>query len=338
MKCAELRHHRGLEKAMKRAGARRLSMSTPRYPPTTKVVNDLLNQRRAGRMREIRLIAALKRVSALPDLDTLTEHAMRKDITSVGRRLTQLSMKGDILGIEKTVALNLATNIITNLTRENKGFNHNPTTKAFACVIRASAGQALYNLVAKNLGLPHERYARKLNANADVWSASLTEADFKVLAHMLKGVMEKLGLELGSVPCMVAEDETGVNAKPGWDPKRDVIIGYDGTLCAAKCSLISKCRKHGCDDPHECDNSGLYTIPMNTSFEEMLEAVKNSRVSSLARAIVLNPLDPRLPHVTLMFTGTCKTFSAQDYIIPHPGRPFQEIHRASGWTLDWLRV
>jgi hypothetical protein len=147
-------------------------------------------------------------------LQVLTKDALNKNLTSLGQRLKLLSEQGHLLGQTKSTALQIATSIISNLSAKEGGARHNQVAKAFAAVIRAKGGRALYEQVRVNLGLPSERVGRRfLRADGEtVWNARLTDADFQVLAGVFKSAMERAGIPLGSVPPLAGEDETGVYA------------------------------------------------------------------------------------------------------------------------------
>jgi len=248
--------------------------------------------------------------------ELLTEASARGELKAVARRLQMLSRNGHLLGSSKATTVRLITDIATNLGRLPKGHRWSGTSKAFCGMLRASAGSAVLNMVAGPLHLTTERTARVVMSGAATWTPRLTDEDFKVLAMVCKAEMEAKGIELGSVPCLMAEDETGVNPQMCYDHRLDVAWGSCGKLCGRKCGTIVECRKAKCADPHvgdfTCDNG----VDMSGSYDQIKAALDACRVSTLARAVVVNLLQRALLPFTILFTGTCKTFTAAGYIIP----------------------
>jgi hypothetical protein len=248
-------------------------------------------------------------------VEVLNEQSLRKEVGSVALRLRHLAKKGLLLGVKHQVAIATATDIMSNLTRPPKGRRYSKKTAALAAVLRSYLGQSTYNLVANNLGLPAERNMRKAIHVEGTYNASLTDEDFEYIAKLYKRHMEAVGVPLGSVACMLGEDETGVNPIVGYDQEQDAVLGLCGKLCKARCTHIKPCREK-CPDPHECAPNGAYKVPMDGTYAEVKEAVEGSRVSTLARAIVINPLHEKLGRVVLLWSATCKTFTTKDYILP----------------------
>ena len=137
-----------------------------------------------------------------------------------------------------------------------------------------------------------------------MFTASLTDESFKCIASVYRELIaDTEDLEPGATPFALAEDETGIDPIPQRDPQTDNILGLCGRLCAKKCTHITNCRRAKCNDPHACKADGNYVVAMGTDYEELKSKMETSRVATLARTVVINPLDDRL--CILSHSGSC---------------------------------
>ena len=321
--CSALVDHKGLTEAMRRAAiasAKSSSSSCYRIEVERKVaLTRTIKRIRERNRRQARTILRLRKsLKSRSAVQNLTESAMRMDLRAVGLQLTNYAIEGERMGYEHQTALDLAANIVRNLSVHKNGKRYSARAKAFMGIIRTfGLGQAKYNMISDNMGLGHERSARKYAQSEEpgVFNASLTDESFAYLAKIYGDVMQRLGIKLGSIPCTAAEDETGINPQPQHDTMTDNVVGFCGKLCAKRCPLIGPCRKQ-CKDSHACTADGNYRIDMGRDYQTVIGEMSQSRVSTLARAIVVNPLCESLPRLACLWTGTCKTFCTKDYIIP----------------------
>lgn len=253
--------------------------------------------------------------------EVLNEQSLRRNYKAVATRLKYLAEQGAELGERNTNAVAIASNIIKNLASKGPtGRRHCPKTHALAGMLRAyCGGKAVYYTMAANLNLPHERTARRTSASSSqdqVFHAECTKESFEYVARVYKVQLSQRNIPLGKTPCALAEDETAVQQGAQWCRHRDRVVGMCGPLCAKECTHITLCRKAKCTDPHTCDPTGLYGISMggDATFKEVNRGVGHSRLSTLARALVVNPLRDGLLRIPLVWTGTCKTFTSETYL------------------------
>ena len=276
-------------------------------------------QRDSIRRKLSRWKKAFEELKRPSDRQIVSERALRKDFQGVAASLhaIQASECMQTLGDDKQTALAIATNVIDNIMRQPKGRRHCRKALAFATVVRSAGGEALYNCIQKAMILPHESTARKMLRRAG-WApycASGSREDVVFLILVYKSIMAVLRLPPGSVPFMLSEDETAINEAIEVDIATDNVMGSCGCLCLKCCTHIKICRKSGCPDPHACDPEG-YVWKMGDDFDAFIKKVKGSRLSTMARAVLINPLHPGVPTVCILWVGTCGTFKTRDYIDP----------------------
>ena len=246
----------------------------------------------------------------------ISSAALRGSLRVVGRRLRTMANEGLLVGKEQNSLL-FISNIACNLARKSaRGNRHNALSHAVLGLLRKIGGERVAALVTSNLaGVPSSSTARDF-MRSKPFNAQLCDEDFKRIAEVYKTAMDRLGLPVGSVPCMCAEDETAVNARPQWDYAQDAVVGYCGQDCRRKCVTVTECRRHGCEDTHACKWEGDFVVSMaGDDYQAVRASMDAARVGTLARAIVINPLHIALPRLTCLWTATCKAFTATEYVM-----------------------
>ena len=224
----------------------------------------------------------------------------------------------------------------------HKGKRTKQVIKDFLLTLRIMAGKTVYDFVAQNLNFADESTARKWARDelTQTFVTGVHRVNFEIVAGLYKDIMEDKGLK-GPIPCMMAEDETSINAVLRWDPRTDTVVGTCGELCKAKCGTIKECREKKCEDPHSCvyntDALVLVVGDNSTSYERLGDYVKTSRVARLLRAIIVNPLHPDLPAIPLVIIGTCSTFTYKDYLIPQ-WRDIDKLFDEVFWDIGLRRI
>ena len=186
--------------------------------------------------------------------------------------------------------------------------------------VRIVGGERVYNLLRANLNLPHERTVHKQVCASKVpFREGPCESNFEILAEIYARAMDRHGIPRGSVPVLLAEDETAVVPEFAWDCVTDELVGGCGALCAMRCTHIKPCRQRRCLDPHACVPIKRCTLLVgddDTSYDRMFTHAEASRCSTYLRALIINPLHQALPQLPCLLAGTCLTFTADDYVIP----------------------
>ena len=203
----------------------------------------------------------------------------------------------------------------------HQGEKSNKRIHGFLCTLRITGGAHMYNFLRANLNLPHERTVRRWTQETQPrpFVPGVHRRNFEIIRDLYKDIMVLKGIE-GPVPCLLAEDETAVNAVLRWDSKTDTIVGSCGPLCAQGCSTKKECKARGCGDPHAClfttDRVCMIVGDNGASFQRLEDFVKSQRVARYLRVLIVNPLHRALPQLPVVLVATCSTFDYQTYLVP----------------------
>jgi hypothetical protein len=328
--CSALGSHRGYQQVARRivTPVKNKENCGPLRPRLT--LNQVLQGKKFWKKKALRLLVRLKAEQMKSTFERqlprttgaiLCEQALRGDLKSVGTKLRALTTSGALLGQKLSTALTIASDIVNNMLREPKGRRHSQRTRALQSIVRMSGGRRLYSILTENGIFGSERQARydaKSVDNGYVWTASMTDADFKYVADLMRAVMIERGMEgdMGRIGVSLSEDETALRGQlPQWDPQTNEIRGLCGPLCARKCTHIKDCRQSKCKDEHSCDVNG-FRPKMNGTYEQVKTILETNRASPMGRLVMLVPLHSELPAVPLVWMGTCNTTTARDYSAP----------------------
>ena len=223
-----------------------------------------------------------------------------------------------------TTAISMAKLILGNTaltSKQRQGKKIPPATMQLLRAVRLVGGEKVYNLLSANLNLPHERQIRKTIAqNAVNFQEGMCEDNFVTIGEIYKDIMTKQGISAGSVPSLMAEDETAIIAGVHWDAMYNVLVGLCGLLCKRKCTNVKDCRSEPpCPDTHACEpirQMQMIVDADHTAFEKMQTFADNHRVSTHLRLVLVNPLHPDLPRLPCLMMGTCLTITCDEYIKP----------------------
>ena len=171
-----------------------------------------------------------------------------------------------------------------------------------------------------NLGLAHNRTVEQWGKNPTSFRSGVVAANFKAAGEILLLAKAAAGIK-GPVPVQLAEDETGIEQKIEWDPRTDTTEGFCGLH---SCVSVQQCRQRikrqeagACTRVHQCSSDPAFVMGLDPdAFERTKANCAKRRPASYARALVLNPADPRLPRVVVALIPTCNAFSAAEYVAP----------------------
>lgn len=99
---------------------------------------------------------------------------------------------------------------------------------------------------------------------------------------------------LDPVPCLAAEDETGIKKLVMYDQKTDHLIGF--------------CGKSG--TPHQCTTD--LDLRAGNSYSELKGIFDTHDIAGNCRVIILNPLHKSLPSAVVFLQATCNRFVTDD--------------------------
>lgn len=274
------------------------------------------HRRTVSRLRTMYL-KATGQIKTRPLTEAALEHARRKDMRRLLADIKRMREEGTFAG-KAGMAVEVASNILQNASevRTARGRRYSAATRALLSILRNSHGQRVYNMVALNLNLAHERTARRWAGDKHCFGCCLTDADFEILAAVYTVQMQHHGLAPGSIPVGVAEDETKVTPKVGYDCQRKIVVGYCGQKCANGCLTAKTCRSRKCQSPHSCIES--HSVPCGnggTAYDELVRKHATSTVGTQGRLLVINPMHEKLARLPMLWTPTCLTFTCDSYIL-----------------------
>jgi hypothetical protein len=249
------------------------------------------------------------------------ENAKRQEVRTLLVVIKQLREDGTFKK-SKEMAIDIAHDILKNASDvlSPRGQRYSEGTKAWLGILRTNMGRRCSDMVTVNAGLADERTSRGWSTEKQTFSCQLTDEDFAYVAKVYKGQMEAANLLRGSIPVVLAEDETKITPKAEFDHATASIVGFCGVKCAAKCTTAPMRRKKKCVDPHGCRDG--YHVPGDDAYAKLVDGHGNSTTGTLARAVVLRPLHPDLKPVPILWTPTCNTFTCKDYVYPQ----WQRLH------------
>ena len=97
------------------------------------------------------------------------------------------------------------------------------------------------------------------------------------------------------IPIILAEDETKVKSRIGWDSKGDFLIGF--------------CGPHKGDD-HKCVTDFQPAVDIEESgYNVISDAYSENTIGSFARMIIVNTLHEKLPKLVFVVCCTCNCFT-----------------------------
>ena len=147
--------------------------------------------------------------------------------------------------------------------------------------------------VADNLQGPHidqvKRWHQRLSFKYDFQNF---QENVKYIAKLYEDVKQKLDIK-EKIPYLKIEDETAIEPRPEYDQRLNIVWGHCGLKEA-----------HLCEDFYAInvsDDQGAY--------EQLVKDMNNSKLATMARAIMVNPLHISLPRIVLHLQATCNTFT-----------------------------
>jgi len=211
------------------------------------------------RLRQL-LLRATGKVTRLPLVGKALENAKRQEVRTLLVVIKQLREDGTFKK-SKELAIDIAHDILKNASDvlSPRGQRYSDGTKAWLGILRTNMGRRCSDMVTVNAGLASERTSRGWSTEKQTFSCQLTDEDFAYVAKVYEGQMAAANLPWGSIPVVLAEDETKITPKAEFDHATKSIVGFCGVKCAAKCTTAPMCRMAKCVNPHGCRDG--YDIP-----------------------------------------------------------------------------
>ena len=157
-------------------------------------------------------------------------------------------------------------------------------------------GPRLHHFLSLNMDGPSLDTTKRDTRKALKYIVSENEGVFQHLAVVYKSVMNLASIPLGTVPIMLAEDETVVKPSVRWIARDDVLLGFCGPI-----------------DNHRCISDYIVEVGSGViGYKSIVNSFKSNVRAHYARVLIVNPLHARLPRLVAVIQLTCNRFDSKD--------------------------
>ena len=218
--------------------------------------------------------------------------AVREVASILIKTIKTREIKGKgVISVMKTMA--------KNLDQKSKGCqyaeNEDYTDLFEAIYILGGAKTCVF--AADNLDGPNIDHIREwMKKGTFVYDFHNPRINIEYISEYYRTCKEKIG-EQRHVPYLVAEDETAIKLRTSYDERLDCVWGF--------CGL---------EKDHKCSSTHLIHVGNDHHYGKLLELMKNSRLASYARVMMINPLHERLSQIVLHLQPTCNCFTVADVL------------------------
>ena len=225
------------------------------------------------------------------------EQANRGNMKAIAHKLICAANNGSF--DDKNVLLDTLKTVSRNLHTKKRGRRYEESCRQFYEVLLILGGPSIAKFVALNLDGPDidtiHHWRRKSKLNLKLLPCKTNMDQFLALFSELK---KKHNVPL--VPVLTAEDETAVKSYVTYEQDSDTLVGFCGEATDDKNS-------------HRCmPNVTVVIGDGEAGYTRICEAFSSKKKAGYARVILLNPLHPVYPRVTLLLQATCNKFTSDD--------------------------
>ena len=230
------------------------------------------------------------RIRARTIREKLAEFARRGSMKAVCYNLQKAADNG--LPEDRNTLKGLLETVSKNFHVEKNGKRYQVPFKLFLEVLLLWGGPRIANFVAINLGAPeiHSIYCWRNQHHTEL-DGGIKETNFKQLSVLYKEATARG--KVGPVPALAAEDETGIIGQISYNQRTDEPLGFCGV----------KGTEHKCLD--------YFTVSVGEGeegYKSIVNAFEQCKIGTYRRAILLNPLHPKLPRIAVLTMPTCNKF------------------------------
>ena len=176
----------------------------------------------------------------------------------------------------------------------SKGMRWAKTSKQMLKVIKLKGGDSLLRFFRETAGSAADSTIEAQWRKDRVWlDMGEHRTNFVVVGEIYLALMKMYGIQ-GPVPWELQEDETHINGRLALNALRDIIVGTCG----------KKCEGHKCDANHAQEPIGSSV----EGFRRVEDCALLDQRASYLRAVVVTPLHPDLPALTVVVHPTCLRF------------------------------
>ena len=222
--------------------------------------------------------------------EKLAEFARRGSMKAICHNLDKAAQNGYLK--DRNTLVGVVQTVTRNFHVEKNGRRYQSSFKLFLEVLLLWGGPRVATFVAINLCGPeiHSIY-RWRNQHLVHLDGGFEENNFKVPGKLYKESMSNLGVK--HVPVLAAEDETAILGQISYSERTDELLGFCGVTGA----------DHKCLD--------YFTVVVGNGeqgYNTIVNAFNEYKIGPFARAIILNPLHPKLPRIPVLIMPTCNRF------------------------------
>ena len=262
---------------------------------TTEMKEKLTMQRKALQDKESELFfLKSKTLRTKIRLRTVTEKLGEFAKLGSMKSICHQLQKADDEGLlnNRTVFKGILESVSRNLHVMKNGKRYRVGFKLFLEIILTWGGPRLATFVAKNLCGPeiHTIY-RWRTENLVTIELGISNKTFERVAALYKELMSRHSIPM--VPVLAAEDETAIVSKIMYAEDKDELLGFCGVAGT----------EHKCMDKFQ-----VIVGEGEEGFHCIVNAFKDYKIGTHARAIILNPLHPDLPRVPVLIMPTFNCF------------------------------
>ena len=220
----------------------------------------------------------------------LAEFARRGSMKAICHNRDKAAQNGYLK--DRNTLVGVVQTVTRNFHVEKNGRCYQSSFKLFLEVLLLWGGPRVATFVAINLCGPeiHSIY-RWRNQHLVHLDGGFEENNFKVPGKLYKESMSNLGVK--HVPVLAAEDETAILGQISYSERTDELLGFCGVTGA----------DHKCLD--------YFTVVVGNGeqgYNTIVNAFNEYKIGPFARAIILNPLHPKLPRIPVLIMPTCNRF------------------------------
>jgi len=183
--------------------------------------------------------------------------------------------------------------VAQNLNRDDRGNRYSGNSKCFAQAMKVYGGRRMCDLFALNFAGPtYSTIKEDLKKGVQFVPGEHSEM-FGAVARIYADAKIAHNI-IGSVPVILAEDETKVKGRMSWEAKWDTLAGFCGPKANHVCITTYKPICGVGED----------------GYNKIVESFRDDQVGSFARVIIVNPLHDKLPRLVLVVCCTCNCFDS----------------------------
>ena len=184
--------------------------------------------------------------------------------------------------------------VAKNLNRVRQGHRFSPNAKSFGQAMKIYGGRRMCDLFSLNFGGPSYDTIKRQNKKGVQFIAGEHSSLFIAVAQIYEEAKTAHGV-FGTVPIILAKDETKMKSRISWEARSDGLVGFCGHT-----------------HEHVCVSTFRPQVGNGESgYSAIVDAFRQNQKGSFARVIMVNPLHEKLSKLVLVVSCTCNCFDSK---------------------------